>query len=225
MKVTGIKNNIQGIIFDMDGLLVDSEKLYWQANIQAAHEFGLDIPDDSYLKLIGASNEQMQQFYQRYFPSDKVRDEFIKRTDDLVWQWADEGKVKLRPGVQKALNVFDKQHLKMAIASSNYQAVVDKFVWLTGIRQYFKFRLSYKDVVENRLKPKPAPDIYLMAQTKLNIPKENLLIFEDSSTGVAAAKNAGINCVMIPDLKTPTQTDKDYALIYDNFDNFLSQVK
>ena len=225
MKVTGIKNNIQGIIFDMDGLLVDSEKLYWQANIQAAHEFGLDIPDDSYLKLIGASNEQMQQFYQRYFPSDKVRDEFIKRTDDLVWQWADEGKVKLRPGVQKALNVFDKQHLKMAIASSNYQAVVDKFVWLTGIRQYFKFRLSYKDVVENKLKPKPAPDIYLMAQTKLNVPKENLLIFEDSSTGVAAAKNTGINCVMIPDLKTPTQTDKDYALIYDNFDNFLSQVK
>lgn len=224
MKVTGVKNNIQGIIFDMDGLLVDSEKLYWQANIQAAHEFGLNIPDDSYFKLIGASNEQMQQFYQRYFPNDKVRDEFIKRTDDLVWQWADEGKVKLRPGVQKALDIFDKKHLKMGVASSNYQEVVDKFVWLTGIRQYFKFRLSYKDVVENKLKPKPAPDIYLMAQSKLNIAKENLLIFEDSSTGVTAAKNAGINCVMIPDLKKPTQADKDYALIYDNFNDFLSRI-
>ena len=225
MKVKGLENEIQGLIFDMDGLLVDSEKLYWQANIQAAHEFKLNIPDDSYLKLIGASNEQMEKFYQQYFPNNQVRDEFINRTDEIVWQWSNEGKVKLRPGVQKVLDFFDKQKLKMGIASSNYQKVVDKFVWLTGIRQYFKFRLSYKDVLKNQLKPKPAPDIYLMAQEKLAIPKENLLIFEDSSTGVMAAKNAGINCIMIPDLKEPTAADKDYALIYDNFDKFLSQVK
>ncbi|QNQ80621.1 HAD family hydrolase [Lactobacillus sp. PV034] len=225
MKVKGLKNDIQGLIFDMDGLLVDSEKLYWQANVQAAHEFNLNIPDDSYLKLIGASNEQMEKFYHQYFPNHQVRDEFIKRTDEIVWQWSDQGKLKLRPGVQKALDFFDEQNLKMGMASSNYQKVVDKFVWLTGIRQYFKFRLSYKDVLENQLKPKPAPDIYLMAQEKLALPKENLLIFEDSSTGVMAAKNAGINCVMIPDLKEPTAADKEYALIYDSFDKFLSQVK
>lgn len=225
MRVKGVPNEIKGLIFDMDGLLVNSERQYWQANIQAAHEYGLKIPEDSYLKLIGASNQQMEEFYQKYFPNERVRDEFIKRTDDLVWHWADEGRIKLQPGVQEALTLFDKEKLKMGIASSNYQQVVDKFVWLTGIRQYFRFRLSYKDVLENKLKPKPAPDIYLLAQKKLDLPKENLLVFEDSSTGVAAAKNAGISCVMIPDLKRPTSKDRESALICKNFNEFIERIE
>ena len=174
MQVKGIKDDIKGIIFDMDGLLVNSEELYWQANIQVAEEEKLGTPRDAYLKLTGATVKEMQAFYHKYFKTDADRDRFIKRTDDLVWQWTDEGKLKLRPGVQEALDEFKKRGLQMAIASSNYEDVLQHFLWATGIRNYFDFYLGYLDVQKGHIKAKPAPDIYLAATKKMNLPKENI---------------------------------------------------
>lgn len=225
MQVKGIKDDIKGIIFDMDGLLINSEKLYWDANIQASEEENLGTPKDSYLKLAGATVKEMQDFYHKYFKSDAERDKFIKRTDDLVWQWTDEGKLKLQPGVQKALDKFQSLGLEMAIASSNYEDVLEHAMWVTGIRNYFKFHLSYLDVQKGHIKPKPAPDIYLAAAKKMNLPKENILVFEDSSTGVLAASNAGLKVVMIPDLLAPTAEDKERAImICENFFEFLKKI-
>lgn len=225
MRVAGIKDNIKGILFDLDGLLVNSEKLYWEANIQAAQEANLGTPRDAYLKLIGASSTVMQAFYHKYFKNSTERDRFIKRTDDLVWQWTDQGKLKLRPGVQAALDRFQALGLQMAIASSNYEEVVEHDLWVTGIRNYFAFHLSYRDVQLGKIKAKPAPDIYLAAAKKIGLPKKNLLVFEDSSTGVAAARNADLKVVMIPDLLPPSAVDKKRAsLICKNFFEFLAKI-
>ena len=77
MKVENISEPIKGVIFDMDGLLVNSEKLYWDANIVAAKEANLDIPDDSYLKLVGSSVKEMEDFYHKHYKTDADRDKFI----------------------------------------------------------------------------------------------------------------------------------------------------
>ncbi len=166
MQVKGIADDIQGVIFDMDGLLINSEKLYWDANIQAAEEEKIGTPRDAYLKLTGATVKEMQDFYHKYFKTEADRDRFIKRTDDLVWQWTDEGKLKLQPGVQEALDEFQKRNLRMAIASSNYEDVLQHALWATGVRNYFDFYLSYLDVQKGHIKAKPAPDIYLAAAKK-----------------------------------------------------------
>lgn len=225
MKVQGIKDDIQGIIFDMDGLLVNSEYLYWQANIQAAKEAELGIPEDSYLKLVGVSVEEMEKFYHHYFSTQQERDHFIKRTDDLVEQWTNDGKLKLRPGVQVALKKFAQDKVKMAIASSNYDRVIRQNLKVTGTQKYFDFYLSYDDVKRKHVQAKPAPDIYLLAQEQLGIAKENILVFEDSSTGVAAAAAAGLKCVMIPDLKPASELDKENAvMICKNFFEFIEKI-
>lgn len=225
MRVNGINDDIKGIIFDMDGLLVNSEKLYWDANIQAAEEEKLGTPRDAYLKLTGATVKDMQDFYHKYFKTDADRDRFIKRTDDLVWQWTDEGRLKLQPGVQEALDKFRELGLQMAIASSNYEDVLQHALWATGVRNYFDFHLSYLDVQKGHIKAKPAPDIYLAAAKRMHLPKENILVFEDSSTGVQAAASAGLKCVMVPDLIPPTDADKKNAvMICQSFFEFLKKI-
>lgn len=226
MKIKDITEPIEGVIFDMDGLLVNSEKLYWDANIVAAKEANLDIPDDSYLKLVGSSVKEMGEFYHRHFKTKADRDKFIKRTDELVWEWTDEGKLKLQPGVLEALQLFKKKQVKLAIASSNYDEVVAHNLAVLKIKDYFDFYLSYKDVEAGKIKAKPAPDIYLLAAKKMQLPADNLLVFEDSSTGVAAASAAGLKCVMVPDLKQATDLDKKNAtLICKDFYTFIEKIE
>ncbi|WP_282806381.1 HAD family hydrolase [Lactobacillus isalae] len=226
MKIKDITEPIEGVIFDMDGLLVNSEKLYWDANIVAAKEANLDIPDDSYLKLVGSSVKEMEEFYHRHFKTKADRDKFIKRTDELVWKWTDEGKLKLQPGVLEALQLFKKRQVKLAIASSNYDEVVAHNLDVLKIKDYFDFYLSYKDVEAGKIKAKPAPDIYLLAAKKMQLPADNLLVFEDSSTGVAAASAAGLKCVMVPDLKQATDLDKKNAtLICKDFYTFIEKIE
>lgn len=211
MRIKNSTGEINGALFDMDGLLVNSENLYWQANIQASHEAKLKTPDDMYLKLVGSTNNDMQNFYDKYFETNEQRNHFIKRTDELVWQWTNEGKLKLRPGVQEALDFLQKHGILMAIVTSNTEAVVEHNLWMTGIRNYFQFHLNLDDTKTNSVRPKPAPDIYLLAAKKLGIPKANLLAFEDSSPGLQSAVNAGIKCIMVPDLIPATQTDQKIA--------------
>lgn len=225
MHVKGINEEINGILFDMDGLLVNSEKLYLQANIQASHEDNLKMSDDTYLKLVGSTPKDMLDFYQRYFSSDEQRNRFIKRTDELVWQWTDEGKLKLQPGVHKALDVFQHFNLPMAIVTSNTEDVVEHNLWVTGIRNYFCFHLNSDDVKRSKVKPKPAPDIYKLAADKLGVPKNNILVFEDSATGLLAAVNAGIKCVMIPDIIPAKEKDRKIAtFVCKDFFDFLKKV-
>lgn len=225
MKIEGIDGDIKGAIFDMDGLLVDSEKLYWDANIQAAKEENIPVPHDAYLNLVGATVADMENFYHKYFKTVEARNKFIKRTDDIVWEWINEGRLTLRPGVKEALDYFEQHNIKMAIASSNYKKVIELVIEKLKIQKYFEFYLSYADVVAGKIKAKPAPDIYLLAAKKINLPKNELMVFEDSSTGVEAAKNAGIDVVMVPDLKQPTSKDrKNATLIVKDFFEFLNKV-
>lgn len=226
MRVNGLAGDYQGIIFDMDGLLVNSERLYWKANIQAAAEEHLDLPKDTYLRLNGASVSYSEKFFHRYFKSKAAQQYFVRRTDELMWQWTDEGKLKLQPGVQAALNYFQSLDLRMGIASSNYKKVIDHNLWVTGTRQYFDFCLSDVDLAEEKVKPKPAPDIYLYAAKTIALPKQQLLVFEDSSNGIEAAWRAGLTAVMVPDLKQPLPVDYERAkLIVPNFEKFLQLVK
>ena len=108
MQVQGLDDEIKGILFDMDGLLVNSENLYWEANIQAAKEANLGTPDDIYLKLVGSTTTDMDDFYQKYFKNKEQQDKFIKRTDELVWQWTEEGKLKYALESKKLLIFFKK---------------------------------------------------------------------------------------------------------------------
>lgn len=222
MRVEGILDNLQGVIFDMDGLLVNSEELYQKANNLAAKNAGLNLPANFYETLSGSSLLGVQAFFDQHFDSQEEIDAFIKETDDLVWQWVLDGQLELQPGVQETLDYLKANNIKLAVASSNYENYVEKFLDVTGITDYFEFYLYYGAVKQ----PKPAPDIYLLAQERLGLPKDELLIFEDSSTGVQAAKNAGIDVIMVPFIVKPTVIDvANASKIFPSFTDFLKLIK
>ena len=222
MRVEGILDNLQGVIFDMDGLLVNSEELYQKANNLAAKNAGLNLPANFYETLSGSSLLGVQAFFDQHFDSQEEIDAFIKETDDLVWQWVLDGQLELQPGVQETLDYLKANNIKLAVASSNYENYVEKFLDVTGITDYFEFYLYYGAVKQ----PKPAPDIYLLAEERLGLPKDELLIFEDSSTGVQAAKNAGIDVIMVPFIVKPTVTDvANASKIVPSFTDFLKLIK
>lgn len=226
MRVAGIAHEKKGVIFDMDGLMVNSEELYWKANIQASNEYHLGLSPDTYLKLVGAPMTAMDEFYHKYFKNGQEREAFIKRTDDLVDQWTREGRLELKPGVNAALNRFGQLGLTIGLASSNYEKVIEQNLWVTGSRNCFDFILSHDDVVRRKIRSKPAPDVYLAAQEKSGLAKAELLVFEDSSTGVEAAYNAGLDVVMIPDLLAPKAADQERAsMICKDFWEFLEKIR
>ena len=113
----------------------------------------------------------------------------------------------------------------MAVVTSNTEDVVEHNLWATGSRNYFQFHLNYDDVRKNNVQPKPAPDIYLLATKKLRVPQNNILVFEDSSPGLLAAVNAGLKCVMVPDLIPASKNDyQNAAFVCKDFYEFLKKV-
>ncbi len=89
--------------------------------------------------------------------------------------------------------------------------MVDHNLWVTGCRNSFDFIVTHDEVAEKKLRSKPFPYLYLAAQERSGLGKDQLLIFEDSSMGVEAAENAGIDCVMIPDIKPASAEDRARA--------------
>lgn len=218
---TNLNKTFKAVIFDLDGLLVDSERLYWRANIQAAQELKTPIPRDAYLEIVGASPEKVTEFYHDFFADASLKDKFISRTNELFSLWLAEGQLHLKKGVLQFLQKLKKDQKKCIIASSNTKEVIEQILQKFHIENYFDFFICYDDVKQARLQAKPAPDIYLDAVKRLDMQCDELIVFEDTGIGVEAAQKAGLRCVMIPDLKPATIQDKKLAyLICNNFLEF-----
>lgn len=195
--------NLKGIIFDMDGLMFDTEVIYYQATQQIAYEMDFPYDFSLYEAYIGVSDEELWLFYhQKYDPlfgREKVA-LFIQRSFDRAVELFEAGTAAMKPGLLELLSFLDKEKLARVIASSNQRHIIDILLNHHGLTKEFSHILSF----ENVQRAKPDPEIFLQAQTSLGLPKENLLILEDSTNGILAAERAGINVVMVPDLIAPT---------------------
>jgi HAD superfamily hydrolase (TIGR01509 family) len=198
---------LKGVIFDMDGLMFDSEKLYYQANLAAAKVMGLGYPDDYYERFIGASDEDLMGFFAAAFGGQAQMERFMQLTYDKINTFVKAGKLVKKPGLDNLLAFLDQVHLQKIIASSNYQDKIDAFLTSGQIRHEFPKIVSMDDVTQG----KPAPDLFLKAAAKLNLPKDQLVILEDSANGFQAAQNADIRCIIVPDIVPPTAEIKANA--------------
>lgn len=201
---------IDGVIFDMDGLLFDTELIYYQSTQKMADKMGFPYSKEIYLEYVGVSDEEVQENYHRIyqdFGKERV-DEFIQRSYDDTYKVFESGEVPLKEGVLELLDFLDQQEIPRLVASSNVRPAIELLLEGAGIKERFSGIVSAEDVT----RAKPDPEIFRKALDKLGTKAEHTLIFEDSFHGVTAADAAGIPVIMVPDLLAPTDEVKEKTL-------------
>lgn len=195
------------VVFDMDGLLFDTETIVKEAVYTALPQLGLEMPEPVFLSLIGlggnASRNRLLDHYGAEFDIDAfwtaVNDEFHR----IV-----EGRQYLKAGVVELLDWLDESNLPRAIATSSSHRHVQTNLRLHGLTDRFPVIVAHGDYEHG--KPHPAP--YLVAAEKLGVDPEDCLALEDSLNGVRSACAAGMMTVMVPDLIAPTDDIREICL-------------
>lgn len=197
----------QGIIFDLDGLLFDTERLYYQATQEVADVMGIPYDEATYHGYIGISDDELWRIYHDLYDTDfgqeKVN-QFITRSFNRGIEMFENGEAHLKEGALELLTYLNKKRVSKVIASSNQRRIIDILLNKVGIREEFEAIFSFEDVK----RAKPDPEIFQLAHQFLSLPKKQVLVLEDSQNGVLAAHRAKLDVVMVPDLIEPTPATK-----------------
>ncbi|MCI8730286.1 MAG: HAD family phosphatase [Lachnospiraceae bacterium] len=188
---------INTILFDFDGVLVDSEPLHYSAEKRLVKEFdgNLEKFDDANKKTLGLSIEDVIAFYKNFFNLHASIPELMKRHDDILKELIGSS-LKLVDGIPCLLELLNSHAYDYAIASSGSTQYVTEILKILKIYQLFKDKIFCVDMVS---RGKPDPAIFLYAVSKLNVPKKNCLIIEDSLNGIIAANSANIKSLYLCD--------------------------
>lgn len=183
---------LKGIIFDMDGVLINSEPFHYRVWKETLKDRGVDLDYEVYKACIGSTiGFLMRLLHENYgisLQDQALVGEMKEKKAELMEK---EGYPPLLPYVKELLQKLSDQGYQMAVASSSPQAYIEKVTGYWGIGQYFQ-KLVSGESVEN---PKPAPDVFLKAAGELGLRPEECIVVEDSENGCKAARNAGITCM------------------------------
>lgn len=208
----------KAIIFDMDGLMFDTENLTYQAQDRLAKKLGLPFSKEYYMQTVGVSDKDCLKKYIKDFGDNETTYQFAEGYRTEVYNIVDEEGVPQKKGLTSLLHYLTKKNIVCVLASSNLRYDVEYFLKNTGLSDYFKDIIS-GDEVNNA---KPDPEIFLKAVQLTELDKDACLILEDSLAGVRSAYAAGVDVIMVPDLIPPNEETKEKSLI--TLDD-LEQVK
>ena len=187
------------IIFDMDGTLVDTERLGFKGWDLAAAELGADVPRELSVSFVGHNEPAVLAML-----TDAIGDaDLARRVFDLHWQKRRElaeTELEAKPGALDALRALKAEGYRLAVASSSGREIIEINLSRAGMLDYFD-AITAGTEVENG---KPAPDIFLLAAQKLGVEPARAAVVEDSPNGVRAGHAAGMQVYLVPDIIAPT---------------------
>ena len=191
---------VKAVLFDMDGLLIDTEAAYIDALQAAATAMGLEMPLSFCHSMIGIPGPICDGMIQDFYGPNFVLETFGAHFDAHTRRRFESG-VPVKAGAVELLDFLRQRHVPLAIATSSSQATVKKHLGRAGLLDRFAAVATRDDVVRS----KPHPDVYLEAARRLGVAAENCIAFEDSNTGLTAAHAAGAMAIMVPDIVPPTE--------------------
>ena len=187
-----IKKDFKAVIFDMDGVLVDSEPHHIILEKGLFDELGIDVSDTEHLSYMGVPADTMWNEIRKSKHLQIPLNELLARHKEKALGYFSEiSSLKPVEGLTGILEWLNRKNVPLAVASSSDRDVISVILGKTGLVGYFS-NIVCSDDVDNG---KPAPDIYLHTASLLNVKPEECLVIEDSSNGIKAAKAAGMTCV------------------------------
>ena len=208
---------LQAVLFDLDGVLADSEPWWNQIDAKLLAEYGVDYHGEYHREVLGVSYRLAIEFYKKAFNLTAPTEEMMKRRGEIATEFF-AGKVGLFPGTKEVLEALLQMKLnleppvRLGLATSSVGASARPFLDRHQLTKYFDVIVTGDEVDRG----KPAPDIYLRAAEKVNVTPGECLVVEDALSGIAAAKAARMRVVAIPDRRfvDPVAYEKqaDYVL-------------
>jgi HAD superfamily hydrolase (TIGR01509 family) len=189
-----------GVIFDMDGLMLDTEriaKIAWQ---QAARLAGVDMSDALFASLIGRRETDAIGLLAEAFGPEFDFHQSQARCNALYQDYVARHSLPLKAGIRELLDELSRRSIPLAVATSTQNPVARQRLEQVGLLRYFSVLVAGNEIPHG----KPAPDIYLEAVKRLGVEAATSFALEDSPAGVRAAHAAGLNVIMVPDLVPPT---------------------
>ncbi len=208
---------MQGAIFDMDGLLLDTERIYQEGWNECAKNYVDQVNIEVGRACAGSSGEQIQKVIQKYYPG--IDGKALNKDVIQYYQEHVLDDLQLKKGVVEILKYFKSKGIKMAVASSSLESIICSNLEKVGILSYFDSIVSAQHVKRS----KPNPDIFLKAAENLNLQVEVCYVFEDAINGVKAGLNAGCKTIMIPDTQVPI--DEFYQRCYGIFPSLIEAME
>ena len=212
--------NIKAVIFDMDGILLDSETICDKTWQMALKDFNLIDNNDTINKCRGTNKTDTILILKQYFGPDFNAENFLTKTSEYFHKIEFEQGIPLMPYAKEILKYLKEKNYRIALASSTRYESVKRQLTNAGIIDYFE-TITTGDMVTHS---KPDPEIYQKAIKSLNLKPENCIAVEDSPNGIKSAFAANLKVIMIPDKIQPTEEIKQMTeKIYPNL-NYLKEI-
>jgi HAD superfamily hydrolase (TIGR01509 family) len=191
--------HIEAVIFDLDGVILDSERPIRDAVLAVVTELGFEMPEAFYASMIGVPGPECDAMVRKFYGDRFPFDTYVEASNARIAEALRRG-IKLKPGVREILHHLRDRPLPLAIATSSSRPYVERQLQVNDLQSFFASVATRNDVSRG----KPHPDLFLKAAADLKVAPARCLVLEDSHNGVRAAHAAGCILVMVPDLLPPT---------------------
>lgn len=192
---------IEAVIFDMDGLMFDTEALAKEAWLRVGAQLGYPITEKEIAQIRGSTPAASAEIFRAAFGPEFDYPKAKALRNAMVEHFIDQNGVPMKYGLVDLLDHLRQHGFRTAVASSSPRKTIEKYLAMAGLAAYYDEIVSAEDVTLS----KPAPDVFLLAAERLGVSAENCLVLEDSANGLRAARRAEMTSVCIPDIAPPDE--------------------
>lgn len=197
-------NKIKGVIWDLDGTITDTERVYRALWLELMKDWNLPVKKEFTEAICGTSEESAMEVINKFYPELKNPVAFRTECMDRMVVYLETREIPLKKGARELIQYLDSENIVQAIGSGNVHPTINHNLTKTNLRQYFNVIVADGDVKRG----KPAPDVFAKCCELMKLNPRDVLVIEDSNSGIKAGHDAGCLTMMIPDVAAPTKEIK-----------------